>query len=147
MLSCSRFLKKPEPPRRAIKKALEKGFMRQGSGIGYQLDVVLEHKLITLGVFLATMVLAAILYATVPTGFFPQQDTGFIQGTMVLAAAPFGKAIEKVNAVADVIRSDPDVANVSFHHCQPVPTSGGQRRTGSRWTAAGRRTPTRSSTG
>ena len=58
------------------------------------LDVVLRHKRLTLAVFLATMALAVVLYVTVPTGFFPQQDTGFIQGVVLTSQdASFAKTV------------------------------------------------------
>ncbi|MEI9891194.1 MAG: hypothetical protein WDN45_12070 [Caulobacteraceae bacterium] len=45
----------------------------------------MNHKLLTLTVFIGTAVLSAVLYATASTGFFPQQDTGFIQGSVITA--------------------------------------------------------------
>ena len=61
-----------------------------------RLDVVLRHKLLTLIVFLATMAAAVWLYATVPTGFFPQQDTGFLSGVMITSQdASFTKTKQK----------------------------------------------------
>ena len=112
---CSRFLKKPNPPSHRFTKALEAGFTRMETGYARALDKVLEHKVLTLVVFLATAALAGVLYATVPTGFFPQQDTGFIQGVVVTSQdASFAKTSAKINAVADVMRADPNVAGVGF---------------------------------
>ena len=109
------FLKRPGPPSNPITKALERGFDRLEKGYARALDTVLEHMRLTLAVFLGTMALAVILYATVPTGFFPQQDTGFIQGVILTSQdASFAKMSTKIQAVADVIRKDPDVAGVAF---------------------------------
>jgi multidrug efflux pump len=44
---------------------------------------VLRHRLITLGVTLSTIVLTVYLYIVVPKGFFPQQDTGRLVGSIV----------------------------------------------------------------
>src|SRR5205814_5168147 len=44
------------------------------------LDVVLRHQAITLGVFIATMVLTVVMAIETPKGFFPIQDTGNLQG-------------------------------------------------------------------
>ena len=44
---------------------------------------VLAHQKITLWVAVATFVLTVVLYALIPKGFFPQQDTGLIQVTTV----------------------------------------------------------------
>jgi len=109
------FLKKPGPPSNPFTKALERGFERLETGYARALDVVLDHMLITLAVFLATMALAAFLYATVPTGFFPQQDTGFIQGVVLTSQdASFAKMSGKIAQVADVIDADTAVAGTAF---------------------------------
>ena len=109
------FLRKPGPPSNAFTKALERGFDRLEKGYARALDTVLNHMVLTLVVFLGTMALAAFLYATVPTGFFPQQDTGFIQGVVLTSQdASFTKMSTKIDQVADVIRKNPGVAGVAF---------------------------------
>jgi HAE1 family hydrophobic/amphiphilic exporter-1 len=71
---------------------------------------------VTLAVFVATAAAAVILYATVPTGFFPQQDTGFIQGVMITSQdASFEKTSQKVQMVADVLRQDPAIAGIAIN--------------------------------
>jgi multidrug efflux pump len=47
---------------------------------GHKLSWVLDHQRLTLGVALATLVVTAALYLLIPKGFFPDQDTGLIQG-------------------------------------------------------------------
>src|SRR5262249_13485340 len=47
---------------------------------GRSLGLVLRYPLITVLVFLATVILNIDLYVTIPKGFFPQQDTGRIVG-------------------------------------------------------------------
>jgi multidrug efflux pump len=44
---------------------------------------VLRHRLLTLGVTLSTIVLTVYLYVIIPKGFFPQQDTGRLVGSIV----------------------------------------------------------------
>src|SRR5579862_9561471 len=82
MLS-ARFLRAPKPASNVFMRMLENGFHRLDSGYARTLDIVLRHKFVTLLVFLGTMVAAVLLYATSHTGFFPQQDTGFLGGTML----------------------------------------------------------------
>jgi hydrophobe/amphiphile efflux-1 (HAE1) family protein len=109
------FLRAPQPPSNPFTKALERGFDRLEKGYARALDVVLRHMGITFAVFLATMALAAFLYVTVPTGFFPQQDTGFIQGVVLTSQdASFAKMSDKISQVADVIDKDPAVAGTAF---------------------------------
>jgi hydrophobe/amphiphile efflux-1 (HAE1) family protein len=110
MLS-ARFLKAPKPPSNWFTRALETGFHRLDSGYAHALDVVLRHKFVTLIVFIATVAVAGLLYATASTGFFPQQDTGFITGVMLTSQdASFAKTKAKVQAVGNVVAQDPAVA-------------------------------------
>jgi multidrug efflux pump len=75
---------------------------------------VLDHQALTLGATIATVVFTAILAVVVPKGLFPQQDTGLLLG--VTEAPPdisFVAMSERQQAVAEIIRTDPDVASVS----------------------------------
>jgi HAE1 family hydrophobic/amphiphilic exporter-1 len=112
---CAKFLKEPKPPTNPIIRGLEQGFARLERGYARALDVVLRHMRVTLAVFLATAALAVVLYVVVPTGFFPQQDTGILQGVLVTSQdASFAKTSRKIQDVADVLRQDPDVATIGF---------------------------------
>ncbi len=109
---CALFLKPPKPAGNAVMRALENGFTKLEEGYARSLDFVLRFKLITFLLFLATMGAAAWLYLTVPTGFFPVQDTGFINGVMIAAQnASFPDTVGKVQKVAAVIGQDPAVAD------------------------------------
>jgi HAE1 family hydrophobic/amphiphilic exporter-1 len=112
---CAKFLKAPKPPSNPFTRALDKGFRNLESGYARALDVVLGRKLLTLAVFVVTMVAAIWVYATVSTGFFPQQDTGFLSGVMITAQdASFTKTKAKVQAVGRVLSQDPGVATVGM---------------------------------
>ncbi|HLI65880.1 MAG TPA: efflux RND transporter permease subunit [Caulobacteraceae bacterium] len=112
---CGRFLRQPRPARTPIMRALENGFRRLERGYADALDFVLRHMLITLGVFLVTMALAVVMYMTSSTGFFPQQDTGFITGVMVTAQdASVEKTKAKIQQVARVIGDDSAVAGIGL---------------------------------
>jgi hydrophobe/amphiphile efflux-1 (HAE1) family protein len=112
---CSKFLKAPEPPSNPFTRMLEKGFRNLEDGYARALEMVLRHQLATLAVFLATMAAAIWLYATVPTGFFPQQDTGFLSGVMITSQdASFTKTKQKLQDVAKVLSQDPAVAGVAM---------------------------------
>jgi hydrophobe/amphiphile efflux-1 (HAE1) family protein len=111
---CGMFLKAPKPPSNAVTRMLAKGFQNLEDGYARALDTVLRHKLLTLAVFLATMGAAIWLYSTVSTGFFPQQDTGFLSGVLITSQdASFPKTKQKVNDVAKVLSQDPAVAGVA----------------------------------
>jgi len=109
------FLRPPEPPSNVFTRSLDNGFHRLERGYARWLDVVLNHMGATLVVFILTAALAIFLYATIPTGFFPQQDTGFLNGVMVTSQdASFAKASEKIQAVANVLQQDHAIAGVAF---------------------------------
>ncbi len=112
---CARFLEAPAPPSNPITRMLAKGFSNLDSGYVRALDAVLRYRLVTLAVFLVTMLAAAWLYATVSTGFFPQQDTGFLTGILITSQdASFTKTKEKVQDVAKVLSQDPAIASVAM---------------------------------
>ncbi|OBY76027.1 multidrug efflux RND transporter permease subunit [Acinetobacter gyllenbergii] len=78
------------------------------------LQWVLRHQVLTLMVMLATVLLAGLLYWSIPKGFFPVQDNGVIQ---VVTEAPdqisFQAMSERQQALAAVIVKDPAVASLS----------------------------------
>jgi hydrophobic/amphiphilic exporter-1 (mainly G- bacteria), HAE1 family len=113
---CAQFLKPPTPPTGRVTRWLSDGLKRLETGYATYLDVVLKHKFTTLMVFCASLALAVVLYATASTGFFPQQDTGFLSGVMLTSQdASFAKTSLKVNAVAQVLGSDPDIAGFGMN--------------------------------
>ncbi|MFT4176550.1 MAG: multidrug efflux RND transporter permease subunit [Luteolibacter sp.] len=78
------------------------------------LKVVLDHRFATMAVFVFTLVATATLYHTAPKGFFPDQDTGLIQG---MTEAPEHVSFDTMSALqqrmAKLISTDPDVVSVS----------------------------------
>jgi HAE1 family hydrophobic/amphiphilic exporter-1 len=110
MLS-SQYLRPPTPPSNRFTQWMTNGLARLERGYARYLDIILRHQFTTLMVFVATVLAAVLLYATSSTGFFPQQDTGFLSGVMITSQdASFQKTSQKVQQVAHVISSDPDVA-------------------------------------
>jgi multidrug efflux pump len=78
------------------------------------LEWVLRHQPLTMIVFLVTVALTAILYIAIPKGFFPQQDTGLIQGISEgPQSASFAAMSERSRTLARIILEDPAVASVS----------------------------------
>ena len=110
MLS-AQFLKPPKPPSNRFTQALDRGFKKLEASYARGLDVVLRHQFLTLIVFLITVAAAVLLYATSSTGFFPQQDTGFLSGVMITSQdASFTKTRQKVADVANVMGQDPGIS-------------------------------------
>jgi HAE1 family hydrophobic/amphiphilic exporter-1 len=112
---CALFLKVPNPPTNWFTRTLETGFNNMEAGYVRALDGVLRFKLLTLVVFLVTMAAAVWLYTAVPTGFFPQQDTGFLSGVMITSqTASFTMTKQKLQDVAKVVSEDTAVAGVAM---------------------------------
>src|SRR6476469_3419174 len=72
---------------------------------------VLAHQRFTLSMAIITLVATILLYIVVPKGLLPQQDTGVIIGVTDAAEnISFKAMMERVRAVSDIVRQDPDVA-------------------------------------
>ncbi|MBV8777466.1 MAG: efflux RND transporter permease subunit, partial [Alphaproteobacteria bacterium] len=81
---------------------------------GIWLDWVLDRQALTLFVAVATLCLTVFLYAVIPKGFFPVQDTGLIQGiSSAPASVSFATMAQRQEALAAAILKDPDVVSLS----------------------------------
>jgi multidrug efflux pump len=78
------------------------------------LQWVLGHQPFILFISGLTLLLTCLLFYLIPKGFFPQQDTGVIQGISVASqGVSFPTMVERQQALARVVLKDPAVANVS----------------------------------
>jgi HAE1 family hydrophobic/amphiphilic exporter-1 len=79
---------------------------------GYQRGLIwsLDHMRFTLGYSIVILVLTAILFARIPKGFFPSQDTGRITGTtQAQEGISFDAMVLHQQAAAAVLANDPNV--------------------------------------
>jgi len=75
---------------------------------------VLRHQRFTLLVAVATLVATVWLYLVVPKGLLPQQDTGLIVGvTDAEQSISFRGMASRQQAIAELVRKDPDVVSVA----------------------------------
>jgi multidrug efflux pump len=112
-MMCAYLLGRPE---RAgpVARGAETAFAWMLRGYERTLGWVLAHQPLTLTVMLATLAFTGLLAVMVPKGFFPQQDTGLLQGiTQVGPDVSFRALMDRQQAAADVVLSDPDVASVA----------------------------------
>ena len=111
-MMCARFLKaRHDQQHGRLYQFFERGFNLMLGGYKRGLDVVMRHQFLTLCVFLCTLLATVFLFITIPKGFFPQQDTGFVFGFAESAQDSSFKAMnQRMLQLADVLRSDPDVA-------------------------------------
>ncbi len=97
---------------------LQDGYRRS---LGWSLD----HAPLIMLLLVAVVGLNVYLYTIIPKGFFPQQDTGRLRGSVVGdQSSSFQAMQEKLADYIDIVRRDPAVANVAGF------TGGGQRNYG-----------------
>ena len=110
---CARFLHHETTKHGPIWRAIEDAFDGMLAFYRRTLDVVLRHQLITLIVFFATMALSVHLYAIIPKGFFPIQDTGLITGFAEAGQDISPQEMARLMVqLGDVLGKDPDIAAV-----------------------------------
>ena len=89
-------------------------FGRLIDSYGRRLQWVLDHQRLTLIVAVATLVITGLLYWLIPKGFFPDQDTGLIQGVSEATESVSYEAMaERQQQLAAAILTDPDVESLS----------------------------------
>ncbi|MGO9630747.1 MAG: efflux RND transporter permease subunit, partial [Xanthobacteraceae bacterium] len=88
-------------------------FERVRIGYGHTLTWALRHSLLVLLIFIATIGLNMYLFVVVPKGFFPQQDTGRMVGSLQADQSISFQAMSgKLRQMMDIVRADPAVENV-----------------------------------
>jgi hydrophobe/amphiphile efflux-1 (HAE1) family protein len=116
-MMCAKFLK---PIQREghnwLYRLSERTFQRMVDGYDRGLRWVLDHQPLTLTITIATVFLSAILYYYVPKGFFPQQDTGLLSGSIQASQdISFDAMRVKQDQFSQIVTSDPAVqSNIAF---------------------------------
>jgi multidrug efflux pump len=112
---CAKLLRAAKPGERhgRIYRFSEWAFDRSHAGYRRGLDWVLGHQRFTLLVTIATACLSVYLYILVPKGFFPQQDTGRIVGSVQAAQdISFQAMRDKMTQFVNLVMEDPAVNTV-----------------------------------
>ena len=92
--------------------ALERGFEKLAGAYDVTLRAVLRHKFATMVVAAATLAGTVYLFITMPTGFFPSQDSGFVFGvTMAGQDVSFESMAQRQKAVSEIMQADENVVN------------------------------------
>ena len=111
-MMCSELLRPHTEPGR-IGRLLDRGLAAIVHGYGRMLRVVLRHRIIVGLLTVATVTTTVWLYTRLPTGLFPQQDTGMLMGrTDGPQDISFPAMKERQEQLAAIVKSDPDVAHV-----------------------------------
>jgi hydrophobe/amphiphile efflux-1 (HAE1) family protein len=113
-MMCAKFLK---PHRKEdqgrLYLASERAFEKLLKGYDHGLRWVLNHQPLTLGITIATVCLNIYLFMIVPKGFFPQQDTGVIGGSIQAAQdISFEAMATKQKEFTDIVMTDPAIDSV-----------------------------------
>ncbi|HLV87242.1 MAG TPA: efflux RND transporter permease subunit [Candidatus Sulfotelmatobacter sp.] len=108
---CAKFLRPPKPQKHNIfYRFSEWCFDRLLITYTYALRWVLRHQPLTAIATILVAVLSGYLYVEVPKGFFPQQDTGRIQGTVIGAQdISFQAMSDKMRRYIAIVMKDPAV--------------------------------------
>ncbi|MCU1343504.1 MAG: mdtC [Candidatus Acidoferrum typicum] len=125
-MMCARFLKSEHETKHGkLYRASERVFQWALDGYTSGLRWVLRHQPLMLVLTAATICLSVYLYIVIPKGFFPQQDTGRMSGSILGAQdLSFPAMQQKLKQYTDIVMSDPAVASMSAN------TGGGAENTG-----------------
>ena len=113
-MMCAKFLK---PHRKEDQGRLylagERAFDSLLRAYDHGLRWVLNHQPLTLFIMIATVCLNIFLFVVVPKGFFPQQDTGVIGGSIQAAQdISFEAMAAKQKQFSDIVLTDPAIDTV-----------------------------------
>ena len=114
-MMCAWLLKSGEQhkPPGAIARWFERGFERMLTVYEHCLDWALSSAALVMAILVFVVGLNVYLFAAAPKGFFPQQDTGQINGGMRADQSISFQAMQsKLRQLVDIIKDDPAVATV-----------------------------------
>ncbi|MGC9196283.1 MAG: multidrug efflux RND transporter permease subunit [Syntrophobacteraceae bacterium] len=113
-MMCAAILKREKARVRGrLYKASEWVYEHLRRGYEVSLRWALRHSFFMLSITLLTLGVNVVLFAYIPKGFFPDQDTGRIFGGIQASQdISFQSMDKKLTQVMDIIRKDPDVADV-----------------------------------
>jgi multidrug efflux pump len=130
-MMCSRLLRgaaregeRPQKPG-LLSRASARAFAALRGGYERSLTWALAHGPVTMLILALTVCLNVYLYIVIPKGFFPQQDTGRMGGSIQAdQSTSFQSMQQKLADFIEIVRSDPAVENVVGF------VGGGQRNSG-----------------
>jgi len=113
-MMCAKFLRSAEKEKHGrIYRFSEAIFDTTLSLYSRALRLVLRHQPLTLLITIATAALSVYLYIVVPKGFFPQQDTGRVMGSVQAAQdISFAAMQQKMNQFVTIVMKDPAVETI-----------------------------------
>jgi len=112
-MMCARFLRHESGKHNRIYRFSENAFNCLLRAYDFSLKWVLRHQFLILLVTIGTVCVNGYLFYQTPKGFFPQQDTGRINGSIIGDQdLSFAAMSQKMRAFTDIVSQDPAVETV-----------------------------------
>jgi len=112
-MMCARFLRHESGEHNRIYRFSENAFNRLLGTYDFSLKWVLRHQFLILLVTIGTVCVNGYLFYQTPKGFFPQQDTGRINGSIIGDQdLSFAAMSVKMRTFTDIVSKDPAVETV-----------------------------------
>jgi len=114
-MMCAKFLRRLDQEQHGKLYRLSEGIFEGILGAYRRsLQWVLKYQPLTLAITIATACLSIYLYVIVPKGFFPQQDTGRLSGSIQAAQdISFAAMREKMSQFVNIVMKDPAVSTAT----------------------------------
>jgi multidrug efflux pump len=108
-MMCSRLLK-VEKGHGKLYVSSEKAFKWILGVYERSLGWVLDHSILVLLIAIGTLLLNGVLYFVIPKDFFPQQDTGRLNGSIIADQdTSFQSMQQKIRSLVQIVKTDPGV--------------------------------------
>ncbi len=116
-MMCARFLKSTHGEKHnALFRLSERMFVKLNQRYDRGLQWVLRHQPLMLAVTIATVCLNVFLFIIVPKGFFPQQDTGILNGTIQGPQdISFESMRDKEQRYSKILQADPAIEYLNIN--------------------------------
>jgi len=112
-MMCAYVLRRESATQGRFMRAMERGFDAMRDFYGRTLAGALRHPRSVMLALAATVALNFYLYAIIPKGFFPQQDTGTLTGNLRAdQSISFQAMAQKLRSVMSIVQADPAVQDV-----------------------------------
>jgi multidrug efflux pump subunit AcrB len=113
-MMCAQLLRHQPAKPRLWARILERGLDGLTASYAWLLRIVLRHRIVVGLLTVATVATTVWLYTQVPSGLFPQQDTGMMRASSVGPQdISFQAMKERQAALIQIVLADPDVAHIN----------------------------------
>jgi multidrug efflux pump len=112
-MMCAHILRRESANQGRFMNAMERGFDAMRDFYARTLAAALRHPRSVMLALAVTVALNFYLYAIIPKGFFPQQDTGTLTGNLRAdQSISFQAMAQKLRSVMSIVQADPAVQDV-----------------------------------